>query len=232
MPRKVNKTKTPKAKKATTPQEKFKDSVVSQVSKNKEATPVESKSKVLIRALVYCAIAGLVFLFGFKYKSLLVVAKVDNNIIYRWQLNDRVYQRYGQRTLDDLVTLTLIKNELKKEKVSVSADEINKKVTEIEKDLNGTSLNDALKAQNLSMDEFREQIYLQQGIDKLFSQKVVVSKEEVDDYLSKYGSLLEASDDASKRTEAEKSVKDDKMQKAVSDWLEGLKTKVKVVKYI
>jgi len=177
----------------------------------------------------------LAFLIGwylYSHKSLFVVARVNNTFVFRSQLNKDLADRYGAQTLDDLVTITLVRTELAKQKIAISDSEINGKITQIEASLSGIKLEDALKAQNMTLPVLKEQIKLQLGLEKAVESKIEITEEEIKTFLVTNSATLTAKDDEGKRQEATNSLRDQKLQQAINDWVTSLQSTAKIEKYL
>jgi len=180
---------------------------MTETNENKTNNDSTSAVKLSINKKTLIPVAFIVVLIALGYvlyrnKSMLVVAKVDNTYIMRSELNSEMTQRYGATTLEDLITLTLVKNALTQSGIEVTKDEMNVKFTELEATLGGMSIDDALKAQGMTRAAFDEQVKLQIGVEKLLQDKVTVADSEVVDYIAKNTKTMTAKDDAGKKTEA------------------------------
>lgn len=117
--------------------------------------------------IVTACVLGLV---GFWYKtnSWPVVALVDNLPVTRFELNQMMYDRLGKEALDTLITQKLVTRELIRQKITVSAKEIDAKLEEIKTQL-GTdeNFNQILELQGVTMEELRNQIEFQLKLEKL-----------------------------------------------------------------
>lgn len=110
----------------------------------------------------------LLLLFWSQTNSWPVAAVVNYRPIWRWQLDRQMYRQIGQQTLDNLVTEAVIADELAAKKVEVDAKDIDAKVEDIKKQI-GTeeSFNQALTLQGMTLDQLKEQISMQMGLEKL-----------------------------------------------------------------
>ncbi|OGC50355.1 hypothetical protein A2716_04070 [candidate division WWE3 bacterium RIFCSPHIGHO2_01_FULL_40_23] len=176
-------------------------------------------------------IVGLGFILN-RYKSNFVAAKVNGEYIYTRDLNKSLTERYGNQTLEDLITVLLIKEELSRNGLEASESEINLKLSEIEKTLNGTSLDQALLEQGMTLEALKERVSIQIGLEKLLLEKVTISKEEIDAFVTQYEGSLQSADDEGKRKEAENALREQKMQGLISTLINDLRLKSKVTKYI
>jgi hypothetical protein len=115
----------------------------------------------------------------------------------------------------------------------VTDAELNQKVKEIEKSLNGQiSLADALSQQGMSMDEFRRQVSLQIMVEKLTADSVKVSDDDITKYIDQNKSLLTATDEASMRAEAKQNLIREKQSTAFQKIFDDLKKAAKIKNYL
>jgi len=128
-------------------------------------------------------ILGIVAIFV-SNKGLLVAAIVNGRPIFRWQLNQAMTARFGQQTLEGMISEALIADEARKSGISVSQADIDAKVSDIVASLGGTvSIDDLLKYQGMSRGEFENQIRLQLTVEKLLGRDIVVTDDDVKDAL-------------------------------------------------
>ena len=210
--------------------EKLKESELKSNTGEGHSNKKRSVTAVTLFTVVVALLAS--FYLGFKYKSLFVVAKVGKGFIYRWELEKKLNDRYAQTTLDELVNLKLIRDGISSKGIKVSEAEVNQRITEIEKSLQGTTLEEALKQQGMTLQRLKEQVYLQVGLEKALADKIAVTDEEINAFIKDNGSSLTATDDEGKKKEVMKILKDQKLQQEASGWITGLKAKSKVVRYI
>lgn len=207
---------------------------ISEQASQKQNKPKLStiSKKVFIASLFSLALLSLVTLALTKYKNQFIVATIDNKIITRFELNEKMAQRYGETTLDNIVTFYLVKKELRDKKIVVTDQEFESKKKEIETGLGNQKLEDFLKQQNLNYDQVVDEIKIQIGLDKLLSPQIVVTQDEITEYLKNYGSALAGSSEAEKKAQAEKTLRDQKIQEEVQNLVTQLRTKAKIIKYL
>ena len=184
--------------------------------------------KLLLVGLVVLLIA----IFLYRNKQLIVVAKVNGDYVYSWELSKMLKDRYAATTLEDLITEELILKELEKNNIQVSEEELNTRIQEIEATLGGQPLEEALALQNITLENFRTQMYMRIGVDKLLAQQVTVTDAELDEYVKNYGDTLVGATDEEKRNEARQQLQDQKTGDALESWLADLKAKATIVKYL
>ena len=206
--------------------------------KTKTPAPIETvpeKKKMsgkALKLLLLGLVVLLIAIFLYRNKQLIVVAKVNGDYVYSWELSKMLKDRYAATTLEDLITEELILKELEKNNIQVSEEELNTRIQEIEATLGGQPLEEALALQNITLENFRTQMYMRIGVDKLLAQQVTVTDAELDDYVKNYGDTLVGTTDEEKRNEARQQLQDQKTGDALESWLADLKAKATVVRYL
>jgi len=136
--------------------------------------------KYLIPAIIVVVLVALLGVFRGQF----VPATVNGDQVSRIELVRELEKKHGKTVLESLVTEKLITQEAEKRKVSVSNDEINKQVEQIEKSVKdqGESLDMLLAQQGLTRDDLIKQVMMQELLKKMIG-KIEVTDKEVDDYL-------------------------------------------------
>lgn len=191
------------------------------------------KSRFWKIAIIVIIIATVGALIARRYGNLLVVATVNSTPITRWTLTQRLTDRFGSQMVEALIGEQLIVSEAKKQNVTVSEEEINAKIAEIEKNLgNSITLEQSLKVQGLTRDEFVNQIRLQLTVDKMLAKEVSVSAVEIDEYMKVNQVQIVATREAEQRAEAEKEIKDNKISEKFVEWFTKLKESAQINRYL
>lgn len=194
----------------------------------------ETKKNYLLYILFLLLIAlGFIL---YKNKDLYLSGTYNGKPVFAWELNSRLKQRFGSQVLDELINERIVLEEAAKKNIAVTQDEINKKVSEIEKSLgNKTSFDEALKQQGLTLEEFRNQIKLRLIVDKIVGSDVKVTDKEVEDYITKNEEMLKTlvgTDSAKVKTYTVDALKQQKISGLFEKWFTDLKNKTKIVKYL
>lgn len=163
-------------------------------------------------------------------KKYLIVATVNGQPISRFELSNRLNSQFGQSVLDQLINERLLLGAARQKGIFITADEIDNRIKEIEKSLNGQmSLDQALSMQGLNRNTFRRQLELQLSIEKMFDKDATVSASEIDDYLQNSQDMFpDASDPAKLREEVTSYIKQQKIGKLYEDWFNNLKKDAKI----
>lgn len=187
--------------------------------------------------LIWIPAAVLVALLLYRFKAYIVVATVNGEPITRVAVLTQLEKEGGKQILDNLVTNSLILQEAKKEKVTITSEEITLQINKISDNLNaqGQNLNSALAAQGMTMNDLNDQIKLQLLVQKMAGKDVTVSDKEIEDYFTQNkSSYPKTAKLADFKAEIESTLKQQKVNEAITAWVSNLKTKAKVnyfVKY-
>jgi parvulin-like peptidyl-prolyl isomerase len=197
--------------------------------------PVTSQSVhrfPLSKVAIIVVVLGLVAIFV-SNKGLLVAAVVDGKPIFRWQLTHVITDRYGQQTLDSMISQALVDEEAKKAGVSVSQADIAKKESDLIASLGGSvSLDDVLKYQGMTKTDFEDQLRLQLTVEKLLGKDIKITDEDVTNYIATSGSTLTATDEAGIREEARQAIFSQEINDKLQTWFSGIKSKASILRFL
>lgn len=185
--------------------------------KNTKQSKTNQNRDILLFILILL-LAGLIYYF----RSLFVVATVNNQPITRFAVIRDLEKRGGKETLNALVTKAVLIQEIKRRNINVSKDEADKEIKKIEASLQGQSIDQLLKAQGATREDFVEQIKIQKALEKMFDKDIKISEKEINDFIEKNKSLSPT------KQVAEQQIKQQKLSKKVQDLLEDLKRKAKI----
>ena len=166
-------------------------------------------------------------------KSLLLAAVVDGKPIFSWELNRVLVDRYGKQTLEGMVSEALITSEAKKQSVVVPPTEVSAREEEIVKGLGGgMNLEEILKIQGLSKDEFDRQITMQLTVQKLLGKDLTITEADVDNFIASNRATLVATEEAALRVEAKQAILDAHIGEKLQPWFNELKSKAKILRFL
>lgn len=170
----------------------------------------------------------LLVLFWYKTNSWPIVAMVGARPVTRWEIEQNLMKTYGKEEVENKITETLVRNELSKMGVTVDQAEVDAKVSEIRASIGeDTNFEELLAGRGMTMDKFKEQLALQMKVEKGLADKVVVSDEEVSQYLEENKAYITATGEAA-RKQAVDAVKLTKLQEEIGKWIEQLRNDNKV----
>lgn len=201
--------------------------IATSASKLREVTTLHKRK--LVAGLVLVALAA----FLWFNKSLVVVAVVNRQPVFRWDLEKRMISQAGNQVLEDITSETLIYQAAAAKGVKVSKTEVDARVTEIEKTLEGKmNLQEALAPQGLTVADFRRRLELQLLMEKMVGSQVVVTDKEMDDYVEKNKNILSATEAAGMREEARKTLIANKQNNALRQLFSDLRAKAQIIKFL
>ncbi len=171
----------------------------------------------------------------YMMRSYFVAATVDGAPISRWSVMKEAEKQSGKAILDSMITQKLVEKALDEAKVTVSNDEINTELAKIEDQLksSGMSLDDALKAQGITKEDLVKQIKTQKRAEKLLSDKLSVSDDEIKKYISDNKlTAPQGTSEADFKTQVADGLKGQKFSAAAADWVNTLQAKAKITRYV
>lgn len=178
-------------------------------------------------------LAGLLVLLFLTNKGLLLAAVVNGKPIFSWELNHSLRARFGQQTLEGMVGEVLIADEARKAGVSVSKAELDAKEAEVIKSLGpNVKLEDILKFQGMTKEDFDGQIRLQMLIEKVLGKDLQITETDIDNFIASSGATLTATDPAQLRVDARAAIVSQKVSEKVQQWFMDLKAKAKVLRFL
>jgi hypothetical protein len=166
-------------------------------------------------------------------KSWWLAAMVNGKPIFRWDLNKTMTARFGQQTLEGMISEQLIADEAKKQGVNVTQKEIDAKVAEIVKGLGqGVGIDDLLKYQGMTKPDFEKQLRMQMMVERILGKDVTVSDVEVSDFIASNSATMTATDEGAMKAEARAAVKNQKVSEKLQQWFADLKAKSKILRFL
>lgn len=181
----------------------------------------------LIAVLILVGIALLIKKYSF-------VASVNGQLINRLAVIKELEKQGGQKVLDTIVLKTLIGQEAKKRKVTITEKDVANEVAKIEKNVTsqGTTLDALLKQQGMTKKDLEGELKLQLLVNKMVGD-IPVSEKEIDDYLAsqkEQAASLDTTEPAPEitRDEAKNTLKQQKSQQKIQTFIADLKANAKI----
>jgi len=204
------------------------------VVEEKKTSKFKFSKKILLKILVVLLVVGLLY-FGKKY---LFAASVNGQLVSRLSVIKDLEKQGGQKVLDTIVLKTLINQEAKNRKMSVSDKELEAELTKIEVNVTsqGTTLEALLLQQGMTKDDLASEIKLQLLVTKMVDNNISVTDKEADDYLAnqKAQISLNSAQPAQELTkdQAKAAIKQQKLQAKIQTFVADLKAKAKINYFI
>ncbi len=127
------------------------------------------------------------YLLATKYRTLIIAGTVNNTPITRYELNQAMAEKYGKQTFEDLVNERLLSEEIKKQGVTVTDDEVKAEVDKITKEYGSEeNFKAALEQYGLTLDKAKESIKKNLGFKKLVEKtsKIEITDEAITKYFN------------------------------------------------
>ena len=179
--------------------------------------------------IVGAVIVVLLTLF-YLLKGLFVAAFVNGQPISRLSVVRELERRGGAQALDSVISQTLILQEAKKQKVTATDEEVNATIAEIEVSLEGQGgLDQILISEGMTRDDLINQVRLQKLAEKILSDQVSVSDEEVRQYIETNADLLPEDQNTEElNNKVKNQLQQQKLSEAIQTWLTDLKDKANI----
>ncbi|MBI2404924.1 SurA N-terminal domain-containing protein [Candidatus Gottesmanbacteria bacterium] len=217
-----------KQKIALPPQESFVPPYPEPILPN-QSTGFLQKYRLFILGFLILALIGLFV----TNKGLLLAAIVNGKPVFRWDLNRVLVSRFGQQTLENMISEELIADAAKKAGVAVSQAEIDAKEKELVDSLGGNvKIEDLLKYQGMTKNDFDDQIRLQLTVQKVLGKDIVISENDIDNFIATSSAMLRATDPAGLKEEARQAILDKKIGEKLQPWFLELKQKANILKFL
>ncbi|OGK38895.1 hypothetical protein A3F34_01945 [Candidatus Roizmanbacteria bacterium RIFCSPHIGHO2_12_FULL_44_10] len=180
----------------------------------------------------WAVLLGIIVALGYAFKSLFVVALVNNQPITRIKVIQELERQGGEQTLSAIVSQTLIEQEAKKKGIRVTKEEIAAEVKKVEAQLKsqGQSLDQVLSAQGLTRKDVEDQTEIRIMLEKLLVNKVKVTEKEVDAAyeVQKEGFGPTVTEKQGKE-QVRQNLQDQKLSTEVQTYLQALQKKAKIL---
>ncbi len=198
------------------------------------ATPISSGGPRLMRnpRMVRLGIVLLILLVGFFLvkKGYILAAIVNGKPITRMELNNQLSSRFGQQTLESMITERLIVDAAQKEGVVITQSDVDAKVATITSTLGpDVNLEELLRYQGMTKTDFEHQVRLQLTVEKVLGKDIAVEDGEVDAFIQTNRDTMTATDEAALKVEAREALVSQKTSEKMQPWLMELREKAKII---
>jgi len=228
------KTKKMSVKKTTRSVSKKAPVVENEVLEDKSPVQPFLKDKKFISMVLGVVIVGLLA-FAMPYlRNLLFAASVNGKPVSRTAVISILEKQGGKQALDTLISKELIMQDASKMKVVTTENELNGEIKKIEDGLkkSNQSLSDALKAQNMTEKDLREELKFQLILKKILGKKIEPTKKEIADYIDQNkDSIPETLTGAELEKQIKDQLQNQKFSSEVQKYLTELRGKAKISYY-
>ena len=189
-----------------------------------------SSPKINIKTVILIAVIIALGVLAYIYKGLFIAATVNGSPISRLSIIQKLEKASGKNLLDSFITEKLVQKEADAKKIVVSNDEINGEIKKIEDQIvaQGSTLEAALSAQGMSMDDLKKQIILQKEVEKLVADKINVTDEEVAQYIKDNAISIPEGQEATATAQIKDELRNQKLSTEGNTLIATLKSQAKI----
>jgi len=140
---------------------------------------IGTKTAVIIAIIII--LAALVY----YYKGLFIAATINGSPITRLAVIEELEKASGKQALDSLITKKLINDEAIKKGISVASEEVDAEIKNIEDQVKaqGQTLEQVLTAQNMKLEDLKQQISTRKILEKILADKLQVTEDEITKFI-------------------------------------------------
>jgi len=175
------------------------------------------------------------YLVAQKYRGYILAGTVNSSPISRWELNQKMSEKYGKQSFDEIVNQRLLDAELKKNNIVVSDKEVSDETAKIIKEYGGEeAFKAALSQYGLTeakaKDSIRQSLSLKKIIEKNYKIEIT------DDQVKKYFDDNKTQFADKKFEDVSADIKNTLYQQEVytktQEWFTGIRKAAKIVPFI
>ncbi|MEI8096587.1 MAG: hypothetical protein WCG73_00560 [Candidatus Moraniibacteriota bacterium] len=189
-----------------------------------------TKSFVVVIVLFAVALGVLYF-----YKGIFIAATVNGSPISRMSVISELEKKAGKNILDTMITKKLIQDAIKKSGIVVKSEDIDAEMKKIEEQVTaqGGTLDEALTGQGMTLAELREQIVINKELEKILEDKVIVTDDEVTQYLATSKAVPpKGTNSEDMKNQVREQLKGQKFSTEAEKWVSDLKAKAQIDYFI
>ena len=192
---------------------------------------VKWPKKIFLFGLIFLLVLGLVY-FSVRF---FLVASVNGQLVSRLTIIKELEKQGGKKTLDTVILKTLINQEAKKRKITISQKDIDAEIQKIETNITaqGLTLDQLLQQQGMKKSDLTEEVKIQLLVSKMVGENINVTDKEIDDFInSQKKQLSQNPDQEFPREQVKQQIKQQKLQQKIQTFVAGLKDKAKINYFI
>ena len=192
---------------------------------------VRPPKKVFLLGLIFLLLLGLIY---FSVR-IFIIASVNGQMIGRLTIIKELEKQGGKKTLDVVILKTLINQEAKKRKTTVSQKDIDAEIQKIEANVTaqGLTLDQLLQQQGMKKSDLTEEVKIQLLVSRMAGENINITDKEVDNFIESQKKLPSANPDKEiSKDQAKLQLKQQKLQQKIQTFVAGLKDKAKINYFI
>lgn len=215
------------------------------IKKLRAATHVESLPEIkelrrspygfAVKLVLIIALGTALYLLAQKYRGNFLAGTVNSSPISRWELNQKMLEKYGKQTLDEIVNERLLNSELKKNHITVSDKEVNDETAKIIKEYGGEeAFKAALTQYGLTeakaKDSIKQSLSLKKIIEKVY--KIEVTEDKIKKYFEDNKTLFSGKKFEEVSADIKETLYQQEVYSKTQEWFAGIRKAAKIVPFI
>lgn len=189
----------------------------------------------IAKLVLIVALGSALYLLAQKYRGQFLAGTVNSSPVTRWELNQKMAEKYGKQTFDEIVNERLLQSELKKNNIVVTEEELKAELDKIIKEYGGEEAFKAALAQyGLTEEKARESIRQSLSLKKMIEKTYPINI--TDEQVKKYYEDNKKNFGTKKLEEVSAEIKDNLYQQEVyaksQEWFSGVRQSAKIVSFI
>ena len=199
-----------------------------------EKKVIKVSFKINPKLIIVGVIIIVIILLAYFFKGLFIAATVDGSPIGRLTVIQKLEKDSGKALLDSLVTEKLIQNEANTKNIVVTDDQINAEIKRVETQVvaQGGTLEIALSAQNMTIEDLKKRIFLQKEIEGLIADKINVTDQEIAQYIIDNKVSVTKGQEAAVNQQVKTEIANQKLNKEADALISELKAKAKIQYFV
>lgn len=188
-------------------------------------------NKKTIIILVIVIVLGVLF---YLSRGFFIAATVNGQPISRWSVLSTLEKESGKDLLESLILEKLIASEIRDRQLDVSDEELDTEIKKIEEQViaQGGTFAEALAQEGMTLDILKKQILLQKQVEKLLADKVAVTDEELDQYITDSQTVIPVGQELAVRDQLKGQLVNQKLNKEAPSYIEDLKAKAQIKYFV
>lgn len=189
----------------------------------------------IVKLILIVALGSALYLIAQKYRGQFLAGTVNSSPVTRYELNQKMAEKYGKQTFDEIINERLLAAELKKNNIVVTDEELKAEMDKIIKEYGSEdAFKAALSQYGLTEDKAKESIKQSLALKKMIEKTFPISI--TDEQVKKYYEDNKKNFGTKKLEEVSAEIKENLYQQEIytksQEWFQGVRESAKIVTYI
>jgi len=162
----------------------------------------------------------------FVCKGLFIAAMINGSPVSRFSVIRELERNSGKEALESIIVERLINKEAAKKGINITDEEINAEINKAEEQIKsqGGTLEQVLASQGMSLELLKRQIVIQRELEALLSDKVQVTQDEVDNFITENKIKVPKGEEDNYNAQITEEIRQQKLSMESRAFIESLKS--------